>query len=143
MATDRNEHEHQDYEDGEQPGEDEAGRIEYLGERFGRIEAEQAAQRGILEQISDALAGRGPAKGAHDKAEGRVEGRLAHPPAQSIAEQVRAAVREVGAEEAQKARDAEHAADHERMRELAERPPRESMTGWRGKLAGVMYGADR
>jgi hypothetical protein len=129
--------------DDEQPGDGEVGRIEALDERFGRIESEQAEHRALLEQIRDAIAGKGPAKDAHDKAQERTEGRLAHPPAQSVAEQVRAAVAAVGAEQAQAEADKQHAADHDKLRELAERPPREAMGGFRGRLARAMYGGDQ
>lgn len=127
----------------EQPGDGEVSRIEALDERFGRIESEQAEHRALLEQIRDTIAGRGRTKAAHDKAQDRVEGRLEHPPAASIADQVRAAVRQVGAEQAQKDAEQKHQADHERLRELAERPPRQAMGGFRGRLARAMYGADQ
>jgi hypothetical protein len=129
--------------DNEQPGDGEVGRIEALDERFGRIESEQAEHRALLEQIRDAIAGKGPVKDAHDKAQERTEGRLAHPPAQSVAEQVRAAVAAVGAEQAQAEAEKQHAADHDKLRELAERPPREAMGGFRGRLARAMYGGDQ
>lgn len=142
MAGERDEQGRQDYDD-EQPGDGEVSRIEALDERFGRIESEQAEHRALLVQIRDAIAGKGPAKGAHDKAQDRVEGRLEHPPAQSIADQVRAAVQQVGAEQAQKEQEAKHAADHERLREMAERPPRQAMGGVRGAIARAMYGGDQ
>ena len=122
------------------PGAEEVGRIEALDERFGRIESEQAEHRQLLEQIRDAIAGKGAAKPAHDRAEKRTEGRLAEPAAVTIAEQVRAAVEAVGAEKAEKERAAAHDADHQKMREAAERPPREAMPGFRGRLSRAMFG---
>jgi hypothetical protein len=136
------EQDREQFED-EQPGDDEVGRIEALDQRFGRIESEQAEHRALLVQIRDAIAGKGPARGAHDQAEQRTEGRLAHPPAESVADQVRAAVAAVGAEQAQAEADKQHKADHEKLREQAERPPREAMGGFRGRLARAMYGGDQ
>lgn len=127
----------------EHQGDGEASRIEALDERFGRIESEQAEHRSKLDQILDIVGGKGPAKPAHDKAQQHTETRLEHPPAESIAEQVRRAVADVDAERAQKERDATHQADHDKIRELAERPPREQVSGARGRLQRIMFGADR
>lgn len=125
------------------PGGGEAGRIEALDERFGKIESEQAEQRGMLEQIRDAVAGKGAAGPAHAKAQEHTEQRLEHPPAETIADQVRRAVADVDAEKARKERDAAHQADHDKIKELAERPPRETAAGFRGRLQRAMYGGDR
>lgn len=130
-------------QDEQAAGEDEAGRISSFDERFGKIEHEQAEQRGMLEQIRDAVAGKGPAKPAHDKAQQHTQDRLEHPPAESIADQVRRAVADVKADEEQKRRDAEHQADHDKIREAAERAPRETVSGFRGKLQRAMFGGDR
>lgn len=129
-----------DQQEEQQPGQEEAGRIEGLDERFGKIEAEQAQQRGMLEQIRDSVAGKGDAGPAHDKAQAHTEHRLEHPPAQTIADQVRRAVKEVGAEEEQKRRDAEHADHHQKLREAAEQPPREPAAGVRGRIQRAMFG---
>ena len=127
----------------QQPGEGEAGRIQTLDARFGAIEQEQKAQRGLLEQISAAVGG---AKAAEQTAQGKAQehtqDRLANPPAATMADQVRKAVQDVNAEEAQKQRDADHQADHDRIRELAERAPREPQSGWRARLQRGMYGSD-
>ena len=131
-------------EQGEQhQGDGEAGRIEGLDERFGKIESEQAEQRSMIEQIRDAVAGKGAAEPAHAKAQEHTEQRLEHPPAETIADQVRRAVADVGAEEERKKREADHQADHDKIRELSERPPRETASGFRGTLQRIMFGADR
>jgi len=119
----------------------EVSRIEALDERFGRIESEQAEHRSMLEQIRDAVAGKGAAGPAHEAAEKHTEGRLAHPPAESIAEQVRRAVADVGAEEERKRQAAAHEADHQKIREAAERPPRETASGVRGRIQRAMFGS--
>lgn len=127
----------------QQPGEAEQARIESLDERFGRIEAEQAEHRTLLEQIRDGITGARTAEDkAHGKAEQHTQDRLAHPPAETMADQVRKAVEAVNAEAEQKRRDEQHAADHQALREAAEKPPREAMSGFRGKLTRVMYGGD-
>ena len=126
----------------QQPGQGEADRIQSLDQRFGKIEQEQTEQRGLLEQIRDAVAGTGPARPAHDKAQAHTEQRLEQPPAAAMADQVRQAVKDVNAEEEQRKRQADHDADHDRIRELAERAPRESQSGWRAKLQRGMFGSD-
>lgn len=125
----------------DQPGDDEVTRIEALDERFGRIESEQAEHRGMLEQILDRVGG--ARDDAHDKAEKHTQHRLAHPPAESMADQVKKAVRDVEAEKEAERTRAAHDADHERIRQEAERRPRELSSGFRGKLQRVMFGGDQ
>lgn len=125
----------------QQPGEGEAGRIQAYDERFGRIEHEQAEQRGLLEQIRDAVGGvRQAEEGAHAKAQEHTESRLDR--SSTMADQVKRAVEAVNAEAEQKRRDEAHAADHARLREQAERPPREPQGGRRGKLQRALFGSD-
>lgn len=119
------------------PADPEAERIETLDARFGKIETEQAAQGGKLDQILSRLGG-GTSTGAAKQ-------EAAPAPAQdpgSIADQVRQAVQAVGAEQA--ARDAAdaHERDHQALKEMREKPPRESTQGWRGKLQRAMYGKE-
>lgn len=139
-AGNDDQHQDQGADQDQAPGEDESTRIEGLDERFGRLEQEQREQRGLLEQL---LAGKGPAKGAHDAAQQRTQHRLEQGPAASIADQVRQAVKDVNAEAAQQQAEADHAAEHQRMREAAERPPRERAGGLRGRLQTVMFGRDQ
>jgi hypothetical protein len=125
------------------PGQDEADRIQTLDARFGAIETEQKTQRGLLEQIAAAVGGTGPAAAAHDKAEARTQDRLANPPAATIADQVRQAVKDVQAEQDQAARDQAHQADHDKLRQASEQPPREPQSGPRARLQRILYGGDR
>lgn len=137
------EHDYRD-DDGGGQGDGEVTRIEALDERFGRIESEQAEHRQLLEQIRDAIgAGRRGERRAHDAAQQHTERRLEQPPAATMADQVRQAVKDVNAEEEQKRASAQHQADHDRIREMAERAPRETISGFRGRLRKAMYGADQ
>lgn len=131
------EHDHRDDSDTE------GQRVQALDERFGRIEHEQSEQRGILEQIRNSLgSAKGAERQAHAAAQAHTQDRLEHPPAATIADQVRAAVADVDAERENKRRQAEHDDHHKRLREQAEQAPRETASGWRGKLAKAMYGGD-
>jgi hypothetical protein len=119
----------------------EAERVESLDARFGKIEAEQAAQGGKLDQILSRLGSAAAPEGkAHAAAQAHTEDRL--DAGSSIADQVRAAVQAVGAEQAQKAAADQHERDHQALREMREKPPRETTQGWRGKLQRAMYGGD-
>jgi hypothetical protein len=123
------------------PGDEEVSRIEALDTRFGRIESEQAEHRGMLERILDRVGG--AEHQAHDEAEQHTQKRLEKPPAQSMAEQVKRAVKDVKAEEAAEETRKAHDADHERIRQEAERRPREAASGGRAKLQRIMFGADQ
>ena len=107
--------------------------------RLDKVEAEQAEQGGKLDQILSILGKK--EEGAHEKAEEHTESRLDR--GSTIADQVKAAVEAVGAENAQKEADAAHEADHAAIREAREKPPRESQSGFRGKLQRAMFGADQ
>jgi hypothetical protein len=129
-------------EQGEQPpGDEEVGRIEALDERFGRIESEQAEHRGLLQQILDRVGG--AEHQAHGKAEKHTERRLEHPPADSVADQVRRAVTDVQAEQEAERRRTDHDTEHAKLREAAERPPREAASGVRGRIQRAMFGGDQ
>ena len=106
--------------------------------RLAKLEAEQAEQGGKLDQILALIKGEGP---AHDAAEQHAQERLDS--GSTIAEQVRKAVEQVGAEKAQREADEAHKADHAALREQREKPPRESASGFRGKLQRAMYGGDQ
>lgn len=119
----------------------EADRVESLDARFGKIETEQAEQKNLLSQILDKVSGAAPADGkAHAKAQEHTEQRL--DAGTSIADQVRQAVKDVGAEQAQKEAADAHERDHQALREAREKQPRETQSGWRGKLQKAMYGGD-
>lgn len=128
-------------QDDQQPGDEEVSRIEALDERFGRIESEQAEHRGMLQQILDRVGG--AEQDAHGKAQEHTRRRLEQTPAQTMADQVKRAVQDVEAEKAAEQTRAAHDADHERIRQLAERPPREPVSGFRGRLQRAMFGADQ
>jgi hypothetical protein len=108
--------------------------------RLDKLESVQAEQGGKLDQILALV--KGKEDEAHDKAEKHTQDRLANPPAATIADQVRQAVKEVGAEEEQRRRQAEHDEHHKNLREQAERPPREPVSGFRGRLQSAMFGKD-
>lgn len=124
------------------PAQAGADRAEDIDARFGKIEHEQARQGGLLEEIRVLVKGGGPAKGAHDAAQARTEDHLEHPPAETVAEQVRKAVQDVKADEARERQAQEHDDHHRQIREQAERPPHEQASGARGRLQRVMFGAE-
>lgn len=121
------------------PVEESAAQQETQDARLDRVEATQAEQGGKLDQILGLLQGDGESGGQQDSAgqESAADG------AEGIAEQVRRAVEAVGAEKAAKEASEAHAAEHAALREAREKPPRESQSGFRGKLQRAMYGGDQ
>lgn len=119
------------------PADPDTEQTESVDARFSKIEAEQAEQGGKLDQILARLPGTGkPA----DKPASAVP---ADADPATIAEQVRRAVEAVGAEKEKADADSAHAADHAALKEMREKPPRETTgQGWRGKLQRAMYGGD-
>lgn len=117
------------------PVEESAAQQETQDARLDRVEATQAEQGGKLDQILGLLQGDGG--GQHEGGE-----ESAADGAESIAEQVRRAVDAVGAEKAAKEASEAHERDHAALREAREKPPRESQSGFRGKLQRAMYGGD-
>jgi hypothetical protein len=99
------------------------------GQRLDRLEQVQAEQGGKLDKVLELLKGDGePATAA-----------TAGP---DIPAMVAKAVADVGAEQARKAADAEHAADHAKLKAPPpEQPPREPL-GVRGRIQRRMYGGD-
>lgn len=126
----------------EEQADAETQRVESLDARFGKIEAEQAEHKNLLGQILDKVGGQAKeTEGkAHAQAQTHTEQRL--DAGSSIADQVKAAVAAVGAEQAQKDREDAHERDHQALREAREKQPRETQSGWRGRLQKVMYGGD-
>lgn len=121
------------------PADPEAQRVEALDARFGKIEAEQAEQRGMLTTILDKVSGAAPEApaGAQEHTQTRLDR------SSSIADQVRQAVADVGAEAERKRRDEEHAAEHAALRAgkpEPEKPPRERQGGLKSRLQKAMYG---
>ena len=119
------------------PVEESAETQETQDARLAKLEAEQAEQGGKLDQILALIKGEGE---VHEKAEQHTQERLDS--STTIAEQVRKAVEQVGAEKAQREADEAHKADHAALREQREKPPRESASGFRGKLQRAMYGGE-
>jgi hypothetical protein len=118
------------------PADPEAQRIESLDARFGKIETEQAEQRGLLQQILGKVGG-GDAPKAGDPKQ----------PDQGLdmAAMMRKAVEDVGAENARKKAEEEHAAEHAALRAskpVAETQPRERQGGIKSKLQRAMFGGD-
>lgn len=121
----------------EQDGE--AGRVKSLDDRFGALEHEQSEQRGMLSQILGKLGGGGDAPKGEPVTRG--DDPLAGPDPGSMAEQMRQAVRDVRAEEAQAEKDRQHSADHDRLRTPdPEKAPREVMIRGKAKLQKIMFG---
>jgi hypothetical protein len=115
----------------------EAARIKSLDDRFGAIEAEQASQRGLLEQIRDSLGG--TERTAHAAAQKHEEQKLDQP--SDVADEVRRQFAERDRQQA--SQQAAAAADDWRkgvdasLAELKEKPPEvpvrrvEKLLGWR------------
>jgi len=121
------------------PVEESAETQETQDARLAKLEAEQAEQGGKLDQILGLLKG-GEGK-AHDAAQEHTEEHLDR--SSTMADQVRQAVKDVRAEEAQREAEEAHKADHAALREQREKPPRESASGFRGRLQRAMYGGDQ
>lgn len=120
-------------------GDTEAGRVQALDDRFGKIEAEQQRQGGILATIADKL---GTTEGkAHDAAQQHTEDRLERP--DTIAAMVKKAVQDVGAEAEAERQRQDHDAEHQRIREGREKqevPPRPAGPSWKAKWQAAMFG---
>jgi hypothetical protein len=114
---------------GQQQADPEGQRVQALDDRFGAIEAEQAEQRGLLEQIRDAIGGTGRAAPAHATAGQATETTLER--RETIAELTRRAVEDVNAKTQRDQADAAHAAEHAELkaRREAEQQPREPQRG--------------
>jgi hypothetical protein len=124
------------------PADPEAQRVESLDARFGKIETEQAEQRGLLQQILGKVGGGlDPTKAPGSSATGASPG-TGSP---DMAAMMRKAVEDVGAENARKKAEEEHAAEHAALRAskpVAETQPRERQGGIKSKLQRAMFGGD-
>jgi hypothetical protein len=104
-------------------------------QRLDKIETEQARQGTILEQILTKV-------GAAPAGDGKVTpGSTEQAPA-DIAEQMRQAIRDVGAEQEAARQAAAHDADHQQMRTRPEQRPRERRTPLRARLQKTVFGID-
>lgn len=138
--------------DGQQGGgpDPEAGRIKTLDERFGKIEAEQSRQGGVLQQILDKLPGGQPpptdaGAGVGPAGSGSADRGPAGPPdIQGIVQREIAAAEQRRAEQ-DKARADQQSQTEQTVKEMIEklRPeqtPREPQTGLRGRLQRITIG---
>lgn len=122
-------------------GDREAARIRSLDERFSAIESEQASQRGLLQEIRDAITGghADPGDGQADPGETEAAG----PP--NIGAEVRRQIAEAdqrrAAEEERKEGQTWRQTVEERLEALKpEQAPREAQTGRKGTLQRIMFG---
>ncbi|SRR6266702_1325321 len=113
-------------------------------DRLERVEAEQREQRGLLNTILEKVSGTAPEapKGAQNVTETRLERSTI------IADQVKQAVKDVGAEQEAERLRAEHDAEHARLRIPAAKPepehqPRERQGGAKAKWQKIMFGGDK
>lgn len=109
--------------------------------RIDRLEATQAEQGTKLDRIIDLISGE--EQQAHGQAQQHVESKLER--SSNIADLVKRAVKDVGAEQAAEAERAAHAAEHDRLKAppaepRTEQPPRE-MTR-KQKLQRGLFGGD-
>jgi hypothetical protein len=111
----------------EQPPEEE--RVKSLDDRFGKIEAEQERQGGLLDKIAAKLDGGSQQPPAAEPVT------RADPAPGDMAEQMRQAVRDVNAEQAQ----ADAAKDKTPAPEQA---PREVMIRGKARLQRALFGGD-
>lgn len=126
----------------------EEGRIKSLDDRFGKIEHEQAEQRGILSRIEQALGGRPKVPGTGSASSPPTEsGSRTEPDGTglSIAEQVKRGVAEIEERKQreaaeQQAKDADQAWRKGVDERLAERRPAEPRTGRKVKLQRALFG---
>jgi hypothetical protein len=128
---------------GTPPADPEAARITTIDD----LKTEQAHQAGVLDQLLALVKGEGgQAEGlkadAHTAAQGRVDARLDRPSV--VQDQMRQAVRDVQAEAARQQAEADHRAEHDRLKQPppAETAPREVVVRGKARLQRVMFGAD-
>jgi hypothetical protein len=117
------------------PADPEAQRVESLDARFGKIETEQAEQRGLLQQILGKVGGGDAPKAGDPKPDQPLD----------MAAMMRKAVEDVGAENARKKAEEDHAAEHAALRASKpepEKPPRERQGGARSRLQKIMFGGE-
>lgn len=117
--------------EGADPVEEAAETQETQDARLDKLEAGQAEQGGKLDQIIGML--KGGAGDAHAAAQAHTERRLDE--SSTIADQVKQAVRDVHAEQAQDAAKAKPEPE-------PEQPPREPQSGIKAKLQRAMFGGE-
>lgn len=115
-----------------------------LSARVGRIEAEQAAQRGLLEQIRDRLgSGQAPGKAAAPAGGAPAAGQAPDPA--TIAQQVRAEIAAADQRRAAEQRETKWRDDVTQTLDKLkrERAPREPETGLRAMVQRALIGRQR
>lgn len=122
----------------------EAGRIRSLDERFKAIETEQADQRGMLEQIRDAVTG-GHTGADGDQGEGAPAapgpGEQRHGIGAEVRRQIEEAEKRRAAEEGERKAGEWRQSVEDRLEALKpEAAPREPQTGFRGRVQRAMFG---
>ena len=117
----------------------EAGRITTIEDIAARQQATDSKVDGLIGKIDQLLGGKPDAAPKADAAPAAV-----HPGMDLDA--IKRAIRDVGAEEAQAKAQADHDAEHERLKaaqDAAEHAPREAMQTWKGKLQRAMFGGEK
>lgn len=116
----------------------EAGRITTIEDIAQRQQATDSKVDGLVSKIDQMLGGGGPSEGKADTNPQQGQG--------LGMDQIRQAIRDVGAEEADAKAKADHDAEHERLKaakDAAEHQPREAMQTWKGRLQRAMFGGEK
>ena len=116
----------------------EAGRITTIEDIAARQQATDSKVDSLIGRIDQVLGGGKPDAPKPDAA-----ATGAHPGMDLDA--IKRAIRDVGAEEAQAKAQADHDAEHERLKaaqDAAEHQPREAMQTWKGRLQRAMFGGE-
>lgn len=120
------------------PADPEASRIKSYDDRFKSLEDEQRKQGTVLEQILSKV-------GAAPSGSGPVNPASSEQVPADIGEQMRQAIRDVGAEDRERSQREQHDLEHQRMRDRGEHPehrPRERRTPLRARLQKHVFGID-
>lgn len=123
------------------PENDRITTIEDLAARQDRTDSKVDSLIGRIDQVLGA--GKTAEGQAHDAAQGHLERKLADP---GHLDEIKAAIRDVRAEEADAAARTAHDAEHERLRQgadAAEQAPREAVVKGKQRLQRWMFGGDR
>ena len=129
---------------GDQNSDGEADRITTIEDLAARQQQTDSKVDGLISRIDQVLAGGQHAEGqAHAAAQDRVEHKLSDP---GHLDEIKAAIRDVRAEEADAAARSAHDAEHERLRQgaqAAEQAPREAMVRGKQRLQRILFGGDQ
>ncbi len=123
-------------------GDPETGRITTIEQIAERQQATDAKVDGLIGKIDQLIGG---GKAPEPPAAPGVSGHGGQDPGAGM-DAIRQAIRDVHAEDDQARKQADHDAEHDRLkaaRDAAEHQPREAMKPWKDKLQRVMFGGDR